>query len=156
MLQDSGTRKQFESGAVRDVCEGKGRMDLLPLDVIQDFMDCKKNGKRKLLPEVAAFQETGDPKHLIYAAVDFAESHFENRADAVIEYSKHMEDGCVKYGERNWQKGIPLDRYVDSGLRHYMKVLRGDDDERHDRAVLWNFLCGAWTATHMPDLNVYK
>ena len=30
MITDSGERRQFESGAVRDVAEGKGRCDLLP------------------------------------------------------------------------------------------------------------------------------
>ncbi|MEL7609515.1 MAG: dATP/dGTP diphosphohydrolase domain-containing protein [Bacillota bacterium] len=30
MLQDSGSRREFETGAVRDMGEGKGRCDLLP------------------------------------------------------------------------------------------------------------------------------
>ena len=30
-IVDSGARRQFESGAVRDIQEGKGRCDLLPL-----------------------------------------------------------------------------------------------------------------------------
>ena len=33
-LKDSGERRQFESGAVRDISEGKGRCDLLPLDAV--------------------------------------------------------------------------------------------------------------------------
>jgi hypothetical protein len=39
MLQDSGNRRLFESGAVRDIQEGKGRCDLLPLDVIAQMLD---------------------------------------------------------------------------------------------------------------------
>ena len=31
MIKDSGERIKFESGAVRDIQEGKGRMDLLPM-----------------------------------------------------------------------------------------------------------------------------
>ena len=31
MIKDSGERRQFETGAVRDIQEGKGRMDLLPM-----------------------------------------------------------------------------------------------------------------------------
>ena len=34
ILPDSGERTEFESGAVRDIQEGKGRCDLLPLDVV--------------------------------------------------------------------------------------------------------------------------
>lgn len=30
MLKDSGDRRKFETGAVRDMAEGKGRCDLLP------------------------------------------------------------------------------------------------------------------------------
>ena len=32
-ILDSGARVEFDSGAVRDIKEGKGRCDLLPLDV---------------------------------------------------------------------------------------------------------------------------
>jgi hypothetical protein len=38
MIKDSGTRCEFESGAVRDVQEGKGRCDLLPLDTVAEFL----------------------------------------------------------------------------------------------------------------------
>jgi hypothetical protein len=30
MIKDSGHRRSFDTGAVRDMAEGKGRMDLLP------------------------------------------------------------------------------------------------------------------------------
>lgn len=33
-IKDSGRRRTFETGAVRDVAEGKGRCDLPPLGVI--------------------------------------------------------------------------------------------------------------------------
>lgn len=38
-LQDSGNRREFDSGAVRDINEGKGRCDLLPLGVVADMID---------------------------------------------------------------------------------------------------------------------
>ena len=37
MIKDSGERTKFESGAVRDMHGGKGRCDLLPLDVVRQF-----------------------------------------------------------------------------------------------------------------------
>lgn len=37
MLQDSGARREFVTGAVRDIAEGKGRADLLPLDVVDSL-----------------------------------------------------------------------------------------------------------------------
>jgi hypothetical protein len=37
VILDSGHRREFESGAVRDIQEGKGRCDLLPLDVVSEM-----------------------------------------------------------------------------------------------------------------------
>lgn len=33
-ILDSGTRREFDTGAVRDMAEGKGRCDLMPLGVV--------------------------------------------------------------------------------------------------------------------------
>lgn len=60
---------------------------------------------------------------------------------AIIEVSKVLENGAKKYAARNWEQGIPLSRYMDSGLRHAMKHLRGDKDEAHLAMACWNFLC---------------
>ena len=37
-LKDSGARRSFDTGAVRDVAEGKGRCDY-PLDVVARILD---------------------------------------------------------------------------------------------------------------------
>ena len=82
---------------------------------------------------------------------------------AVGKYKEWLEEnnllrisaGALKYGENNWQKGIPTHCYVDSAVRHYLKFLRGDKDEPHDRAFIWNLLCCIWTCEHMPELNDY-
>ena len=60
---------------------------------------------------------------------------------ALIEVSKIMETGARKYAARNWEAGIPLSRFMDSGLRHALKCLRGDRDEPHLAMACWNFLC---------------
>jgi hypothetical protein len=109
-IKDSGTRSDFNTGAVRDGQEGKGRMDLLPVR-------------------------------------------------AIIEVSKIFEAGAKKYVARNWEKGINLSRYMDSGLRHAMKWLRGDRDEPHLAMACWNFLCLLETQIRIeegllpPELN---
>ena len=145
-IKDSGERQEFSTGAVRDIQTGKGRCDLMPLDIISEFMTMKP--EKDYLSYIADFQETENYENLIGAAASFADKYFADRETAVLEYAIQLENGAIKYGPRNWQKGIPLDRYVDSGIRHYMKHLRGDNDERHDRAALWNMLCGAWTKKH--------
>lgn len=157
-IRDSGNRTTFDSGAVRDIQEGKGRADLLPLDVCLDMLNYewdKCDFDKFVLEFIELFKTTGDYINLIKAAKLFSQEEFPDLYTALIEYSIHLEDGAKKYGDRNWQKGIPADRYVDSATRHYLKHMRGDRDERHDRACLWNLLCGAWTVKHMPTLNVY-
>lgn len=75
-----------------------------------------------------------------------------SRDDAFLEVSKHYEEGAKKYGEYNWQKGIPCHSYIDSAIRHLMKWSRGDMDEPHDRAFLWNILSLHWTTVNHPEL----
>lgn len=90
-ILDSGNRTVFESGAVRDIQEGKGRMDLLPWA-------------------------------------------------AIMEVSKHCENGAKKYGEHNVDRGIPTHSLCDSAARHLAKYLDGWDDEPHLVAATWNLL----------------
>ena len=52
MISDSGNRTEFETGAVRDIQEGKGRCDLLPLDIVNAIT------RRKILELLAEFQRT--------------------------------------------------------------------------------------------------
>jgi hypothetical protein len=52
--------------------------------------------------------------------------------------AKHFENGAVKYGDRNWEKGQPLSRYFDSTIRHLYKHLEGMRDEDHLAAAIWN------------------
>ena len=104
MIKDSGDRTQFDTGAVRDMHTGKGRMDLLP-------------------------------------------------CTAIIELSKHCENGALKYGEHNVDKGIPQHSLIDSGMRHLVKYLRGDTDENHLVAALWNIAWAVEQDVNRPELN---
>lgn len=46
-IKDSGERTQFDTGAVRDMHEGKGRYDLLPWDAIHELAIHCENGAKK-------------------------------------------------------------------------------------------------------------
>jgi hypothetical protein len=46
--------------------------------------------------------------------------------------------GAEKYGEHNWQKGMPLSRVYESLYRHLIQWRDGDRDEDHLAAVAWN------------------
>lgn len=102
MIKDSGERTEFGSGAVRDMHEGKGRMDLLPWA-------------------------------------------------AIIEVSKHCEEGAKKYGEHNVDKGIPTHSLCDSAGRHLGKYLDGQTDENHLVAAAWNLLWAVQMVVKNPE-----
>ena len=88
-IKDSGHRREFETGAVRDMAEGKGRFDLIP-------------------------------------------------PLALRRLAKHYEKGAIKYGDRNWEKGIPNDSFIDSALRHINQYQAGEENEDHLSAAVFN------------------
>lgn len=145
-IKDSGTRRQFDSGAVRDIAEGKGRCDLLPLEVVSHIMG------ENILRSINRYIRTGDLSWLILVIKEFSTECFGEIETAILEVSKHYEEGAKKYDERNWEKGIPLHCYIDSAVRHYIKFIRGDMDEAHNRAFLWNILGAYWTHINKPEL----
>ena len=139
-ILDSGDRTEFASGAVRDMREGKGRMDLAPLEVM-----CAMLGADRIIGSISGFKKSNNVNAL-YTALDvFAEAAYGNSLETMLlEVGKHFEEGAKKYGENNWQKGIEPKYYVDSAIRHYLKWRRGDKDEPHDRAFVWNIMCCIW------------
>ena len=93
---DSGARQKFETGAQRDIQEGKGRYDLLP-------------------------------------------------PIAIRRLAQLYERGSKKYSSRNWEKGIPLMRYIDSAMRHMNNLVAGEPLEDHCASTLWNIAGYMWT-----------
>lgn len=153
MIKDSGERREFETGAVRDIQEGKGRCDLMPLDILNMFYD--DLAVSRVFHYIDEFRKDGKFTNLLDVLSVFETITYENSYTMFLEVSKHFEEGAKKYGEHNWQKGIPTHCYIDSAVRHYLKWLRGDMDEPHDRAFVWNILCCIWTCIHKPELNDY-
>lgn len=145
-IKDSGKRREFETGAVRDMDETKGRCDLVPLGVVGAIMG------DSILINIDNYVWTGKKECLVVAFKEFVSRYYSDIHTAILEVSIHYSDGCRKYGPRNWQKGINLSSYIDSMSRHYFKVLRGDNDEPHKRAFMWNLLGALWTHANMPEM----
>lgn len=91
ITEDSGERRFFKTGAVRDVDVNKPRYDLIP-------------------------------PHALWRVA--------------MLYTR----GAAKYGENNWQKGIPSQQMLASAMRHMEAYRRGDNSEDHLAAVVWNVL----------------
>ena len=103
VIKDSGERREFSTGAKRDMAAGKGRMDVLPWA-------------------------------------------------AIMEVSKHCENGALKYGEHNVDKGIPTHSFCDSAARHLAKYLDGWEDEPHLLAAAWNLLWAIQMEIKHPEM----
>ena len=104
-ILDSGERRQFETGAVRDIQEGKGRCDLMPLEVVADLLpayDYDKDGKLTHGPDpvmtyIKAFMKEHDTKSLLKAINYFAIFAYDKScATMLLEVAKHFEEGAKK------------------------------------------------------------
>lgn len=152
-IKDSGERRQFGTGAVRDIQEGKGRCDLMPLEVIGKYF------KKPIFGLLGMFLKDCNTAH-VYECIRLFSSYYGEETNTTtdctmfLEVAKHFEEGAKKYGENNWQKGLPVHCYIDSAVRHYLKWLRGDKDEPHDRAFVWNLICCIWEVDFSPRAKV--
>jgi hypothetical protein len=91
------------------------------------FNEVKDSGKREEF-DTGSRRDTRDGK-----------GRFDLLSPFVLERdAKHLENGARKYGDRNWEKGQPLSRYMDSAIRHLNKFMMGHRDEDHLAAARWN------------------
>lgn len=57
---------------------------------------------------------------------------------ALTRLSKWYELGANKYGDRNWENGMPFSRYTAAMFRHLIAWMKGDFSEDHLSAIAWN------------------
>jgi len=53
----------------------------------------------------------------------------------------HFANGCIKYGEKNFELGQKTSRYRASLSRHLLDYDEGLKDEDHLAAIIWNAMC---------------
>jgi hypothetical protein len=63
------------------------------------------------------------------------------------------EKGATKYEPRNWEKGAPMGRFLDSALRHLNQYKEGYRDEDHIAQACWNLFCILHFSEIKPELN---
>lgn len=62
--------------------------------------------------------------------------------------------GAEKYDENNWRKAnseVEYKRFIASAWRHFIAWLRGDTDEDHMSAVVWNLWSYTWHKEYKND-----
>lgn len=68
----------------------------------------------------------------------------------LMELARHFEEGSVKYGDRNWEKGQPCSVYLDSAMRHLAQVPHCNK-EPHAIAAAWNIAALIATVIRIRD-----
>ena len=61
-------------------------------------------------------------------------------------------EGAIKYGEINWQKGIPASQMLNHAIRHLYLWLEGDDCEDHLAHAAWNILGVCHFEEQLPEM----
>lgn len=147
----------FETGAVREDKTGKGRPDLVPLEMIADLagLMIADQEVKVLLQKMDTMQQATlvDNKysHAISVLYHFASVFGLSLADIAIKAAQHYELGLEKHPENNWKKGIPERSYIASAYRHLFAHQSGDASEPHDAAFIWNMLGLAWSYKNIKD-----
>ena len=81
-------------------------------------------------------------------------SHLTERYDLVPAIglravAQTMAEGAARYGEHNWQKGMPIGDTLNHAIAHLYKYLSGDRTEQHLSHAAANLLM----AIHMEESN---
>lgn len=151
-IKDSGNRTDFANGAVREIREENGRCDLLPLKQVAMLFENDYIVK-KALEGIDDYIYNGKKDGIISALKSFCKVKYrDSMPEMILAVSHHYKDALSKYPERNWEKGLPTHSFVDSGVRHLLKIARGDQDEPHNNAFVWNMLGILWNDEHHPEL----
>lgn len=91
----------------------------------------------------------GEPRQFASGAqrdADTGKARFDLLPVTALErVAAHYAKGAEKYGEDNWRRGIPRAEFLKSALRHVNYLRRGDTDEDHAAAAVWNLL--GWIET---------
>jgi len=165
-MHDSGQRQEFSTGAVRDAAAGKSQLGLIsPIWLLQLSAPPARNARgrpRKNQQHPWAYiqlwrherQGRDQANRLVLAAwgtmllIDPTWTRRDMPSPlAMRRLAAWLEVGAQKYTARNWEKGIPLSRTLDSLMRHVLAVAEGRDDEDHLAAILCNLMFLTHTET---------
>lgn len=152
----SRTHTVQQDGVCLD-CKEKNRMSYLarltddeggsPMDAaVAKFKAVKDSGVREsFLTGAVRDTEEGKPRiDLLLKYVPMT---------ALMRITQHYVNGAKKYGDHNWQKGIPASRCISSAFRHLYQYLIGDRGEDHLSAVCFNVIAILhWEETKRSDM----
>ena len=152
-------KETFESGAVRD--KVPYRYDLCSPEIVRiaivsaaNFGRDIKHYASKLADCLLSKQEFDNDKiwgNLVFFVhgIKTEFRHVDIRYAIMQEYAKTLHEGAIKYGERNWEKGLPKENLINHALGHLIAFVCGDKTENHLGHLIWNVL----TLIHFEELR---
>jgi hypothetical protein len=69
------------------------------------------------------------------------------------EVARACAEGAEKYGDWNWEKGMPVHDLLNHALAHIYNFLSGDRSEPHLGHAAWNLLAAIHSHELWPHLN---
>ena len=69
------------------------------------------------------------------------------------EVARTCAEGAAKYGDWNWEKGMPVHDLLNHAIAHVYQYLSGDRSEPHLPHAAWNLLAAIHSEELWPKLN---
>lgn len=169
-LKDTGSRTTLETGSQKEIVEGRGRYDLLPLGTIGELIyeywldpsvdkaqaEYSNKINRILINlELSLTEKNIETKryHILEAVNIFIYHFLETTPLKVVpQLAKLYEAGANKYSARDWEKGRYQEIFINSALRHLFQCLNGETDEDHATAFMWNLISCHHILGVMPEM----
>lgn len=74
-------------------------------------------------------------------------------ASGAARVAEAMAHGAEKYGEGNWEKGMPVKFMLNHALAHIFQYLSGDRSEDHLGHAAANLCMACHSEEHWPEIN---
>jgi hypothetical protein len=81
------------------------------------------------------------------------EAYYLITPDILSSLARTYAEGAKKYGDFNWEKGMPASDLLNHAIRHYTLFISGDTREDHLGHMLWNIGAAIHSLAHWPQLN---
>lgn len=135
----AASKKKTVTGASDE--DSPCRYDLLPLDVIGDFLDKFEDAKEgDFFKDIEAYKKKGEG--LLAAAVSFAKGYFADGPEAVM----RLAGIAAEIAEKNGEDALmdkDVKAYINSAVKFYLLFLKeGCGENDYIARVLWELVCG--------------
>lgn len=144
-LQEMEVRSEFKTLAIIKITEGLN--DHNKLFIRHELVDhMKEEEKEEKLTETTKSKDLPDKFETFETGAvrnnDKGRGHHELICPFALDrLAKLLEKGANCMAPRNWEKGMPVSRFIRSTLRHLLKYMMGKRDEDHLAAAMFNVMC---------------